>query len=127
MSEARKWSKAFLAYCGVAAALLICSGLSLAFVINAGASLSRTAEIEKTLLDTRVESSREIRQALLKPIPRPEPLGPITAKLARSIEATKLAAKPKLPKQARDAFASTELPAVPSGTYAVPDRHTSNF
>jgi len=127
MSEARNWSKAFLTYCGVAAALVICSGLSLAVVINAGAGLSQTAEIEKTLLDTRVESSREIRQALAKPIPRPEPLGPVTAKLARSIEATKLAATPKLSKQARDAFASADRPAAPSGTYAVPDRHSSNF
>jgi hypothetical protein len=127
MSEARKWSKAFLAYCGVAAALVICSSLSLAFVINAGAGLSQTAEIEKTLLDYRVESSREIRQALSKPIPRPEPLGPITAKLARSVEAPKLAAKPKLSKQATDAFASADLPVVPSRTYAVPDRHSSNF
>ena len=56
-----------------------------------------------------------------------KPLEPITAKLARSMEATKLAAKPKLSKQARDAFASADLPAVPSGTYAVPDRHSSNF
>ena len=114
MSEARKWSNAFLTYCGVVAALVICSSLSLALVINAAAGLSQTAEIEKTLLDYRVESSREIRQALSKPIPRPEPLGAITAKLARSMEATKLAAKPKLSNQARDAFASAELPAVPS-------------
>jgi hypothetical protein len=127
MSEARKWSNAFLTYCGVTAALVICSSLSLAVVINAGAGLSQTAEIEKTLLDYRVESSREIRQALAKPIPRPEPLGPITAKLAGSIEATKLAAKPKLSKQARDAFANADLPAVPSRTYSVPDRHSSNF
>jgi hypothetical protein len=47
MFEARKWSNAFLTYCGVAAALVICSSLSLAFVINAGAGLSQTAEIEK--------------------------------------------------------------------------------
>ena len=127
MSEARKWSNAFLTYCGVAAALVICSSLSLALVINAGAGLSHTAEIEKTLLDYRVESSREIRQALSKPIPRPEPLGPITAKLARSMEATKLAAQPKLSNQARDAFASADLPAVSSRSYAAPDRHSSNF
>jgi len=79
------------------------------------------------LLDYRVESSREIRQALSKPIPRPEPLGPITAKLARSLEATTLAAKPKLSKQAADAFASADLPTVSSRTNAVPDRHSSNF
>jgi len=127
MSEARKWSNAFLTYCGVAAALVICSSVSLALVINAGAGLSHTAEIEKTLLDYRVESSREIRQALSKPIPRPEPLGPITAKLARSLEATTLAAKPKLSKQAADAFASADLPTVSSRTNAVPDRHSSNF
>jgi hypothetical protein len=127
MSETSKWSEAFLIYCGVAAALIICSSLSVAVVINAGAGLSQTAEIEKTLLDYRVESSREIRQALSKPVPRPEPLGPITAKLARSVEATKLAAKPNLSKQARDAFASADLPAVPSHPYAVPDRHSSNF
>jgi hypothetical protein len=43
------------------------------------------------------------------------------------MEATKLAAKPKLSKQAKDAFASADLPVVASPTYAVPDRHSSNF
>ena len=127
MSEVRKCLTALLAYCAVAAALVVCSSLSLALVISSGASLSQTAEIEKTLLDHRVESSREIRQALLKPIRRPEPLGPITAKLARSVEPTKLVAKPKLSKEARDAFASGELSASSSHNYALPDRHSSNF
>ena len=127
MPEVRKCSTALLTYCAVAAALVACSGLSLAMVIGAGAGLSRPAETEKTLLDHRVESSREIRQALLRPIPRPEPLQPITAKLARRLEPTKLASKPKLSKEARDAFASSDFSASPSQNYVLPDRHSSNF
>lgn len=135
MSEARKCSIAFLAYCGAAAVLVIASSLSLALVVSAGAGLSQSAEAEKTLLDYRIESSREIRQALTKPIPRPGPLAPITAKLARSMDvtkarrmdATKVASKPKLSKQAKDAFASADLSSTSSPTSVVFDRHSSNF
>jgi hypothetical protein len=127
MPEMRKCSTALLTYCAVAAALVACSSLSLAVVIGAGAGLSQPVETEKTLLDHRVESSREIRQALLRPVPRPEPLGPITATLARRVEPTKLVAKPKLSKEARDAFASGDFSASPSQSYVLPDRHSSNF
>jgi hypothetical protein len=65
---------------------------------------------EKTILDQRIASAREIKHALRKPIPRPEPLTPITAKPARALSAVAVAPeKPRyrsLSKEARDAFAS---------------------
>ncbi len=131
MSEVGKCSIAFLAYSGAVVTLVIGSALSLALIVSAGAGLSHTSEIEKTLLDARVESARAIKEALAKPIPRPEPLAPVTAKLARSLEAekqdTKIVAKPRLSKQARDAFASGDLSTYSGGNYVVSDRHTSNF
>jgi hypothetical protein len=139
MSEVRKCSIAFLAYSGAVVTLVIGSALSLALIVSAGAGLSHTSEIEKTLLDSRVESARAIKEALEKSIPRPEPLAPITAKLARSLDAAKQDAKvaakpplskqarPPLSKQARDAFASGDHPTNSGGNYVLSDRHTSNF
>ena len=67
-------------------------------------------EREKTLLEERVESARQIRDALAKPIPPPEPLTPVTAKVERkppTVAAVK-ANRPSVGKQARDAFAQHE-------------------
>jgi hypothetical protein len=70
------------------------------FVIYAGAALvaglvaSETVigleilgprnEVDKTLLQQRIASSREIQKALSTPLPPPEPLPPITAHLANA-------------------------------------------
>ena len=67
-----------------------------------------------TRLDEMIANAREIRQALAKPIPQPERLGPITQRLASSkvpgskvqdIVEPKVAAKPRLSREARDAYA----------------------
>jgi hypothetical protein len=62
-------------------------------------------------LSLAVESAREIRAALAKPIPPPPPLQPITAQLAyghlksgRSM----VVKAPKLPRAALDAMASAD-------------------
>ena len=61
---------------------LVCVGLGLTAVVKAASALSQHTQRERTLLDFRMESSREIRQALAKPLPQPEPLPPITARLS---------------------------------------------
>jgi hypothetical protein len=106
---------------------LACAAIGLALMVQASAGLPQQAEREKTLLDLRVESSREIRQALAKPIPPPEPLPPLTARAAQALGGA-LAAKPqrKLGKEARDAFASSEWSAQSHST-VTHDRHTSNY
>ena len=79
---------------------------------------------EKTVLDERIATAREIRAILSRPQPAIEPLPPITAKLAHSPPAnskqTKVVGmegrKPiRLPKEARDAFAMEERS--PASTY----------
>jgi hypothetical protein len=105
--------------------LLACSGVGLAVLVKAAAGLSQPAAREKTLLDLRIESSREIREAFAKPVAGPEPLPPITTNLARGF----LAAKPprvKFAKEASDAFASSDWSGQSRSTVQY-DRHTSNF
>jgi hypothetical protein len=103
-----------------------CAGIGLAVVVKTAAGLSQPAAREKTLLDLRIESSREIREALAKPVAGPEPLPPITtANLARGLLAAKLP-RVKLAKEASDAFASSDWSAQSRSTVQY-DRHTSNF
>ena len=49
-------------------------------------------EQEKTILDQRIAAAREVKQALARGVPRPEPLPPVTAKAAR-LHASTVAAK----------------------------------
>lgn len=65
---------------------LVCVGLGLTAVVKAASALSQQTQRERTLLDLRMESSREIRQALAKPLPHSEPLPPITARLRHAKE-----------------------------------------
>jgi hypothetical protein len=124
------------AYLIVAATLLAASGSGLALAVIATSRLF--AELEErtpTVLDLQVKTSREIREALAKPIPRPDPLLPITAKVERPLTAkverpqgkvTVAAAKSdrlKVLKPAQDAFASLNLVSqAPSYAMAF-DRH----
>jgi hypothetical protein len=67
---------------GLMGLALISIASGLAVVANdAEAGLSQP---EKTYLNIRMESLREIRQALAKPLPLPEPLARITAGVART-------------------------------------------
>jgi hypothetical protein len=123
-------------------AVLVPFGLAtvgLIWLVSGAEGLTTQPDRPKTLLDMRIETAREIRQALATPIPPPEPLGPITAKPANTMGGpSKMASSPrlKLSKEAREAFASelgsslavpsydsrSERPAVRSY-----DRHTTNY
>jgi len=111
-----------------AGAYLCCVGILLSSVAYAGAShipvLGSSAllswmtssfdlvESEPTRVSIASKNAREIREALARPIAKPEPLQPITAKLAYghlrpggkgSVAAADF--KPKLSKDAREAMA----------------------
>jgi hypothetical protein len=83
-------------------------------------------------LDIRMESLREIRQALANPLPPPEPLLPITFRAAhrtRNALASATAASPshhrKLIAEARNVLAKIEptTPMPQFNAYAEIDRH----
>ena len=80
-------------------------------IYNWAASALEISHRETTRASQMVANAREIQAALAKPIPRPEPLPPITAKLAygqlRTVGSGAIMAnhKPKLPKEALDAMA----------------------
>jgi hypothetical protein len=85
---------------------------------------------ERTVLDERLATMRSIKEALRKPQPKPEPLPPITAKVANPHPKIEMADKAekqkktrKLSKEARDAFASFEAPSGSSSALSF-DRHS---
>jgi hypothetical protein len=75
-------AKQLVAYVAVLAVVLVGLGLGLSRAVEKASEFSQRPQQKQTLLDRRIESSREIRAALSKPLPAPEPLQPITAKLA---------------------------------------------
>jgi hypothetical protein len=108
MEEVRATAKASLLYlCGLLLlAVTLFVGLNLVFPgVDTAASLP---EREPTRMDLMVASAREIKAALLKPLPPPEPLGPITQKPAHAPKAVvKAAPAPRrLPPEALNAYAS---------------------
>lgn len=105
-------------YLAVVATLLGGIGAALMVVAKSAVVTQQTAQ-DKSPLQVRLESAREIREALAKPVPAPQPLPPITAKLSKPL--TKVAAakpepvkqsRPKVVTQAREVFASFE-PSAP--------------
>jgi hypothetical protein len=116
-------------YVGILGALALSVGYaysSITFETEAGAAQSRR---EKTVLDERIATAREIKDALRRPLPGPEPLGPITAKLANPA-GSKIASAPekksrpkiKLPSAAVNAMAMDQDRSRLSDSYTVPDR-----
>ena len=105
MQEAQTTAKALLCYlCGLLAlATTFFVGLSLLPGTETAASLPTR---EPTRMDLMVANAREIRAALLKPVPPPEPLGPITQKPAHAVQAVSRAIPRRLPQAALDAHAS---------------------
>jgi hypothetical protein len=97
-------------YAAVAVALLGGIGVTLAAIVNT-AITSEPSVRAKLPLDARIESAREVRMALAKPVPRAQPLPPITAKV--NSPAPKVVAARQVPKpnqqvamqRARQAFA----------------------
>jgi hypothetical protein len=114
-------------YFGVIGTLAAGAGLGLMKVVDASSGMARHSERENSLLNERLATARNIKQVLAKPVPRPEPLAPITAKpehAAAKVAAAAKPARPKLSAEARDAMASTDVSAPsrspPAGNY---DRH----
>jgi hypothetical protein len=106
--------------------LLVAYGVGYALVRPSIATADAQTESmrEKTILDERIATAREIRDVLSKPQPPIEPLPPITAKLANPhpTKVVGLDSKKKtirLPKEARDAFAMDAPPRFtrPSESY----------
>ena len=81
---------------------------------------------EQTRLSLVTTNAREIRAALAKPISGPEPLGPVREKAANALGGPKVvaqqAAKPKLSREAKEAFASDNF-AASSTAYAYSDSY----
>ena len=106
MQEAQTTAKALLCYlCGLLAlATAFLVGLSLLLPGTETAASLPTREPSR--MDQMVANAREIRAALLKPVPPPEPLGPITQKPAHPVQAVSKAIPRRLPQAALDAYAS---------------------
>jgi hypothetical protein len=114
-------------YFGIIGTLVAGAGLGLTKIIDASTGMVRHSQREKSLLDERIATARSIKQALAKPVPRPEPLAPITAKpehAASKAAAASKPARPTLSAEARDAMASTDFSAQSRTQPAVDyDRH----
>src|SRR5437762_9649318 len=96
-------------YFGIIGTLVAGAGLGLTKIVDASTGMARHSEREKSLLDERLATARNIKQVLAKPVPRPEPLAPITAKpeyAASKVAAAPKPAPPKLSAEARDAMAN---------------------
>ena len=108
---------------------LVCIGLGLTAVVKAASALSQQTQRERTLLDLRMESSREIRQALAKPLPHSEPLPPITARLYHAVGSPLASINPGRRKLMDEAHGASTSPQWPSSgaqlrAYAGFDPHT---
>lgn len=125
----RRQSGKLVLYVGVIGIALAGIAFELTVVLKTATGALQQTQREQTLLDVRMESSREIRQALAMPVPYPAPLPPMTTRVTRAFVPTVAASighHPQLTDVARDAFANMEpvsLIAQPSA-YAGSDRHT---
>jgi len=112
-------------YVGVLGTLALCVGYAYSSVTFETEGWETQSRREKTVLDERIATAREIKEALRRPLPRPEPLGPITAKLANP-QGSKMASAPekkiKLPQTALDAMAMDQSGARASVSYPAIDR-----
>jgi hypothetical protein len=112
-------------YVGVLGTLALCAGYAYSsanFKIEDGTFQSPR---EKTILDARIATAREVKEALRRPIPRPEPLGPITARVANP-QGSKIVSAPekkiKIPRAALNAMAMDQGGVSPSVSYSTVDR-----
>jgi hypothetical protein len=129
MSQPSRLLSAFGIYIAVIALLLGGLGVGLVTVVNGAAGLSQAPERDSSVLAQRVQDARDIRAALARPVPHPEPLPPITARPAHAVSAMTASrpARRVLSQQARDAFASDEPAPSRTQSYPTYDRHTSNY
>jgi hypothetical protein len=129
MTSSKHPLAALAVYIAVLLTLLGGIGIALATVVRSTGAATASPQ-EKTALQVQVESAREVREALARPIAGPTPLGPITAKLAKP--PAKVAALPtpkrnteQAMRRGREAFASIDAPPTDSffGFLGF-DRHT---
>ena len=107
-------------YVAVAATFVGGTGVALTAVTISVTSEQSVARA-KTPFEIQLDSAREVREALAKPIPAPQPLPRITAKLEKPIAAS----RPLPPKrntefamrESRQAFASIDPPAAPQSFF----------
>jgi len=110
-------------YVAVAATLVGGIGIALTAVTISVTSEQSVARA-KTPFEIQLDSAREVREALAKPIPAPEPLPKITAKLEKPL-AKVVATRSAPPKrntevamrESRRAFASIEPSAPPQSFF----------
>lgn len=112
-------------YVAVTVALICGTAIALTAVVASSIPTERSAQ-SKTPFELQLESAREIRRTLARPIERPEPLPPITAKIARPAAKVAIARtdRPMQASQAVDVFASFDLPRQPSFNGMSFDRHS---
>jgi hypothetical protein len=129
MSKQRGLPMLTLIYFSIfAGALAVTVGIGMVSYGLLAASARTESRREKTVLDERIATAREIREILSRPQPPIEPLPPITAKLANPVPTKVVGMDTKqtprrLPKEAMDAFAMGDGYAGPSrGSYQKYDR-----
>ncbi len=101
-------------YLTVMAALVGSIGVALALL--GGSVVSEQSPRTKSSFEIQLESAREIREALAKPIPQPERLAPMTAKPAKVASARTAPKKHNsdaVMRQSRQAFANIDRPSQP--------------
>jgi len=86
MLKSKHWNipGLLLIYAGVCGTLALGTGYGFSYFTTATGENARISRTEKTVLDQRIASAREIREALSRPLPAIEPLPPITAKVAKN-------------------------------------------
>jgi hypothetical protein len=122
MMNNRSSVSSLVMYVAVAATLVGGIGIALTVVTSSVASQQVVARA-KTPFEIQLDSAREVREALAKPIPAPQPLPRITAKLEKPV--AKVVARSVPPKrntevamrESRQAFASIEPPAPPQSFF----------
>ena len=101
-------------YLSVMAALVGSIGVALALL--GGSVVSEPSPRAKSSFEIQLESAREIREALAKPIPQPERLTPMTAKPAKVASARTAPKKHNSDaamRQSRQAFANIDQSGQP--------------
>jgi hypothetical protein len=114
MMENRSSVAVLSVYLAVIAALVGSIGVALAML--GGSVVSEPSPRAKSPFEIQLESAREIRQALARPIPQPERLTPITAKPAKVASARTAPNRHNSDatmRQSRQAFANVDRPGQP--------------